>query len=342
MPDLLKRLLYTTGTLGTYHRWRNASTLTVVMLHRVLDRQDPRWAGSDPDYTLSTEHLRQCLRFLKRHYNTVTLGAVLQARRGAHKLPARALLITFDDGWADNVEHALPLLGEHGLPSLMFVAADAINRVEAFFQERLFSAWRRGRLNTAQLADSLRAAGDVSARAQEDAPCNDELRLRQLIARVEQLSSPARHALLADLSPQLEDPQRHMVTSNELQRLPHAGMAIGVHGKSHLPLTQADDLDAELGGARLAVAACLPDQPAPATMSFPHGRFNASIAAQAHAAGYELLFSSEPIINSTCHCVGRRLGRLGLDTTALADAQGQFRPQRLALTLFRRPRQLLA
>ncbi len=332
--DLLKRLFYATGALDIYHRWRNADTLTVVMLHRVLNPEDPRWAGSYPDYTLSTENLENCLRFLTRHYNIVALAAVQDAQRGGHKLPACALLITFDDGWADTAEHALPLLRKHKLPALVFVAADAIDRAEAFFQERLFSAWRRGRLSIDQIASALQSTG--GSPALDPAAFGGERGLRQLITQVEQLAAPARTAVLDQLETCLEDCAQHMVSGEQLRRLVQAGVDVGVHGKTHQPLTQVADLEPELDGARQAVAAHLTNQPAPTTMSFPHGRFDRSVVQRAHAAGFDLLFSSEPVINSTRRGMARRLGRLALDTALLADNQGRFRPERLALGLFRR------
>jgi hypothetical protein len=71
-------------------------------------------------------------------------------------------------------------------------------------------------------------------------------------------------------------------------------------------------------------------------MSFPHGRFDAAIADRARAAGYELLFTSVPTLNRADR-PGWLLGRLGFETAAVADPGGTFRPDRLALYLFRRP-----
>ena len=36
-------------------------------------------------------------------------------------LPARAVLITFDDGYRDNLENAVPILSQHGYPAVLFV-----------------------------------------------------------------------------------------------------------------------------------------------------------------------------------------------------------------------------
>lgn len=336
--DLIKKLLYASGALGLYHRWRNARTLTVIMFHRVLAPDDARWAHCDPDYTLRSDLFAQCLKFFAAHYNMVTVDDVLRARRGEGVLPDRALLVTFDDGWRDNVDFALPPMRSMKMPGLMFVVADAVGREEPFYQEQIVGAWRRGRLDTAALAAALRSAGEEV----EAASGNDIAVLRRLIGRVERLTPSARGALLAGLHERLADGLRHMIDADELRSLVDGGIAIGLHGKTHTPMTAATDLDAELAGARAEMAVRLPGREPPATMSFPHGRFDATIAQRARDAGYELVFTSVPVVNPTGGGgLGWLLGRLGFETDAIADGEGRFRPDLLALYLFRKPGRVL-
>lgn len=336
--DLIKKLLYASGALGLYHRLRNARTLTVIMFHRVLEPGDPRWDHCDPDYTLRADLFAQCLGFFADHYNMVTAHDVLRARRGEGGLPDRALLVTFDDGWRDNVDFALPAMRSRKVPGLMFVVADAVGRDSPFFQEQIVGAWRRGRLDTAALATALREAGDAEAAASG----NDLGALRRLIARVETLAPETRARLLEALQDSLHDGLRHMVNADELRALDEGGVAIGLHGKTHVPMTAAPDLDAELAGARADVAARLPQRDPPATMSFPHGRFDTAIAQRARDAGYELVFTSVPVVNPTEGKVGWLLGRLGFENGTVSDQHGKFRPDLLALYLFRRPGRVLA
>jgi len=122
---------------------------------------------------------------------------------------------------------------------------------------------------------------------------------------------------------------------------------LGLHGKSHVPMRRAEDLDAELGGAREAMAAMLgaPEglaSTACATMSFPHGSFDDAIASRAREAGYELLFTSVPVLNSVAGKPSWLLGRNGYETDTVADRSGKFRPERLAWYLFRRETRRLA
>ncbi len=333
LKDLFKKLLYASGALGAYHRLRNADSLTVVMFHRTLDPADPRWKSCDPDYTLATPWLSESLVFFKRHYNVVSLRQVLESRRSGAALPARALLITFDDGWSDNADYALPELQRHGLPAVMFVVADAVGSGQPFFQERLISAWRRDKLRVDELAAAMRPYGADGWRPRDNSIAD----LRETIARLEALDPTVRDDVLAPFVHDMDDGLRHMVDTSELERLQADGVALGLHGKTHTPMTVSVDVDAELGGARAEFARRL-GQPAACfeSMSFPHGAYDDAIAQQALEAGYELVFTSVPVLNPVSPKVGWLLGRTGYETDAVVDTGGRFRPDWLAIYLFRR------
>ena len=322
-----------------YHRLRNADSLTVVMFHRTLSPGDPRWESCDPDYTLATQWLAESLRFFKRHYCVVSLAQVLESRRNSTPLPPHALLITFDDGWADNADYALPELQRAGLPALMFVVADAVGTRQPFYQERLIAGWRRGRLRMGTLVAAMARAADDAWQPRDESIGS----LREVIARLEKLDQPERNELLAPFLSELDDGLRHMVDVDDLRRLQQGGVALGLHGKTHVPMTLASDLDAELTGARAELARQL-DQAAPnaESMSFPHGAFTPPIAARAHGAGYELVFTSVPVLNPSRAGVGFLLGRTGFETDTVVDRHGRFRPDLLAIYLFRREARRLA
>jgi peptidoglycan/xylan/chitin deacetylase (PgdA/CDA1 family) len=340
LKDFARKCLYSSGALALYHRLRNADSLTVVMFHRTLRQDDARWPSRDPDYTLGEDLFAASLAFFRRHYRVVSLQEVLRARRDGTGLPPRALLITFDDGWLDNVDYALPALRRAGLPAVMFVAADAVGARQPFYQERIVAAWRLGKLSEAALAASVaehageehggeRTAGDGIAG------------LRRSIAQLERMPAAQRHAVLERHAHALDDGLQHMIDIDDLARLRAGGVELGLHGKSHVAMTRAEDLGSELGGAREAMAAML-GQPeglasdACATMSFPHGAFDDGIAAQAREAGYELLFTSVPVLNPVGDKPSWLLGRTGYETDTVADRNGTFRPELLAWYLFRR------
>lgn len=62
----------------------------------------------------------------------VGLDAVLAKLRGQGELPPRALLLSFDDAYADLLEAGCPVLEEFGAPGLVFVVADRIGGSNAW------------------------------------------------------------------------------------------------------------------------------------------------------------------------------------------------------------------
>lgn len=320
------------------------------MFHRTLRPDDSRWASCDPDYTLGEGLFAASLAFFKRHYRVVSLQEVLRARRDGTGLPPRALLISFDDGWLDNVDYALPALRRADLPAVMFVAADAVGARQPFYQEQIVAAWRLGKLPEAALAASVaehsgEGSGDEHLGGMPAAD-GGIAGLRRSIAQLERMLPAQRHAVLERHADALDDGLQHMIDVDDLARLRAGGVELGLHGKSHVAMTRADDLDNELGGARKAMATMLapPEglaSDACATMSFPHGAFDDGIATRAREAGYELLFTSVPVLNPVGARPSWLLGRTGYETDTVADGNGAFRPELLAWYLFRRNTQRL-
>jgi peptidoglycan/xylan/chitin deacetylase (PgdA/CDA1 family) len=326
-----KRWLYASGALDAWHRRRNRDRLTVIGLHRVLPRSDPRFSTSDPEYTLPLDVFEACLAFFERHYNVVSLADVLAARRGRQRLPERPLLITFDDGWRDNVEFALPRLRDARMPAAMFVAGAALERGTAFWQEQLIAAWRSGRLDAARVRHLTSVAGARTATTVDADPLAP---VRVLIAALEALGPAARDALVtaAALAPE----PHSMISRDDLRALASAGIAIGSHGFTHAPLTRVD-AGAELAATRALLQASLhPGSDVPA-LAFPHGKFDAATIARARDLGFELLFTSvRELVPSGASGPGL-IGRVGFTAAAIADEHAGFQPERLALQLFRAP-----
>ena len=90
-------------------------TLRVLMYHKVNDLPNNRMSMP---VSLFDEQMAQ-LRELG--YVAVDLDAVLGHYVDRKPLPPGAVLITFDDGYRDNLENAAPVLHRHGYPAVQFV-----------------------------------------------------------------------------------------------------------------------------------------------------------------------------------------------------------------------------
>jgi peptidoglycan/xylan/chitin deacetylase (PgdA/CDA1 family) len=325
----LKAGMYHFGPLRAYHRARNRNVLTVVIFHRVLARTDPRFAYCDPEYTMPEDLFIACLQFFKAHYAVVSLADVLESQ-----LPEYPLLITFDDGWVDHGEVALPQLVNRKLPALAFIAGDAIEgrRPLAFWETLLIHGFRGGTLGAAELEALGKAAPGSGAQRR---PVTDLPSLRRLIAALEELPEDQLRRVLAPLESKLAPGgHRHFLRKVELSDLARNGMALGGHGSSHAPLSRLADPAADLQQAHRELTAAT--GVAPQSMSFPHGRYTTEIGQAARAAGYSLLFTGDPVLNIIGpDGLAPTLGRIELPAEAVSDGDGRFRPEMLALRLFR-------
>lgn len=123
---------------------RRRGSLVVLMYHRVLPPGDSRLQSEQPGMYVHPETLRFHLATLKRHFEPVRLDHWIQAARDNGPLPEHAFAITFDDGWADNFEHAYPVLTAEQVPATIFVVSDLIGTGRLFWPERLAGLLRQG------------------------------------------------------------------------------------------------------------------------------------------------------------------------------------------------------
>lgn len=120
-------------------RWRKRGSLVVLMYHRVLPKSSLERKTEQPGMYVSPETLDLHLNELKRRFELVPLDEWVQrAKRGA-ALPRLACAITFDDGWRDNYDFALPVLAKHGAPATIFLVSTYIGMTYRFWPNRLMS-----------------------------------------------------------------------------------------------------------------------------------------------------------------------------------------------------------
>ncbi|HEY8680955.1 MAG TPA: polysaccharide deacetylase family protein [Candidatus Dormibacteraeota bacterium] len=95
--------------------------LPIVMYHRILERGGQ--SGADP-YSVSVDLLEAQLDWFASHsFAPVPLDLALQVPAPGE---TRRFAVTFDDGYADCLELALPVLRSRGVPATVFVVSKAV------------------------------------------------------------------------------------------------------------------------------------------------------------------------------------------------------------------------
>ncbi|SFU46477.1 polysaccharide deacetylase family protein [Nitrosospira multiformis] len=204
--------------------------LSILIYHRVLPCQDPLF----PEENHARSFDRQ-IGQLAACFNILPLDDAIQGLRNG-KLPPRAACITFDDGYADNAEIALPILQKHGVPATFFVATGFLDGGR-MFNDTVIELIRRAPGSTVDL-ESLGlgkfSIGTVPERRQA---------IYELLGKLKYLPSESRQSTVEAMSTLIpvDLPRNLMMTSSQVRELHNAGMEIGGHTASHPILTQMED-----------------------------------------------------------------------------------------------------
>src|SRR5438477_9591829 len=91
------------------------------LFHRVSDDADRLWPP------MSTSLFRSLIAYITRQYHVVNLEEYLLSNERI-QTKKRLATILFDDGYKDNIEYAVPILGEYKCPASFYVVSDCIDK----------------------------------------------------------------------------------------------------------------------------------------------------------------------------------------------------------------------
>jgi peptidoglycan/xylan/chitin deacetylase (PgdA/CDA1 family) len=299
--------------------------VTVLTYHRI---GEPDRAGElDPGVIDSRPATFDAqLAFLCKHCSPIDLDALRGFIRG-EPLPPNPVLVTFDDGYRDNHDVALPLLEKHGVRAVFFVTTQNLTERRLFWWDRACLLLRRCKKDVLELtyptARRISLGTDEKTRARA---------LRMALA-------PVKAHFGLDVPRYLEELERatgvtfsrdeeralaedNLLTWDQVRAMHRAGMGVQSHTRSHRILVTLDEkgLDEELGGAREELESQLRDRVT--AVAYPVGRGLTCAPAARRAirrAGYELGFSNGTGLNSTLRFDPLDVRRLSLEVD-LSDA----------------------
>ncbi|MDR0391580.1 MAG: polysaccharide deacetylase family protein [Planctomycetaceae bacterium] len=108
----------------------------------------------DRGITTNAEIFDEHMRILRREYNPVTLDDIAGWLRGTQILPPRSVVVTFDDGFADNYEVAAPIMEKYNIRGTIYLTVDAIQRQELPWFCRIIFLLRQAKSRKMDLIDN--------------------------------------------------------------------------------------------------------------------------------------------------------------------------------------------
>lgn len=239
--------------------------------------------------------LAQQLRVLRRVANVVPLGSALADLSAGRPLPPRAVAITFDDGYRDNLVLAAPLLRDLDLPATCFLVPGLLSRTSRAWWEELGSAVANAQAAEISWEDQLHPLSTAAER---------RVALDALAERLKRRNRAARDAALDELIGLLEPARRysadeHFLDWDEAMRL-REHMEIGSHSLHHAILSEedADEQSADLVSARAQLQQRLGVDAS--VLAYPNGKaadYGPGTVAAANRAGHSHAVTTRPGLN---------------------------------------------
>jgi peptidoglycan/xylan/chitin deacetylase (PgdA/CDA1 family) len=237
-------LLHATGALQAARLARatllRRPALLILCYHRVA----PAAAPLSP-LCLSPVDFERTLAVLTRRRDVWPLQRVGEWLAGRARLRRDTLVVTFDDGYADNHEHAAPVLERMGLPATFFVSTGRLRGREGFWWDEIGA--RLDRCPDPRLLDGVRAGERVRALLQAYVASQPGLRrapARALLAILKWDPEAERARLLASLREILPGPGPRaadlLMTTEQVRDLARRGFEIGGHGVTHAAFSALD------------------------------------------------------------------------------------------------------
>jgi peptidoglycan/xylan/chitin deacetylase (PgdA/CDA1 family) len=257
----------------------------VIAYHRVVESYADEAGRTLPAMLVSTATLERQLDWLGRRFRFVSLDELFD---GGSRPP---VAITFDDGYQDVHDHALPLLRRKGVPAAVFVSTALVGRQGGFLHDRLHGALARagpsdiaprltalgvGRHTVARLADRPTDPVSLTPRLLAALPRRVLLRLVRRLER-ESGRSPSSGPRTMDWP--------------TLRAISSAGVVVGSHTRRHVLLPN----ERSSVGRRETVLSRTELRERLGTrvdhFAFPDGRFDRRTLRLVTAAGYRRAYT---------------------------------------------------
>ncbi|HOX07104.1 MAG TPA: polysaccharide deacetylase family protein [Planctomycetota bacterium] len=259
-----------------------------MLYHRIAD------AGADPQLLcVSPSHFQEHLEVLKGRYPVSALDVVARGLAEKGRFPFRFAAVTFDDGYADNLHNAKPVLEVAGVPATVFISTGYLDGTREMWSDEL---------ERILLPTSERGAVAWNV-LQASASGSRQERYRLLCEELRSVPEPKRNVVLDGLRKEFHcdpvvRPSHRFMTPDEVVELARGGLIdVGAHCVSHTLLSALSvaEQEREIAGSRVRLEALM-SRPVTA-LSYPfgyRGSYTAETVRLARESGFHLACANFP------------------------------------------------
>lgn len=230
---VLKSALLRCGGYAAVRRLAPSRAVAILRYHAICDASGYGYAA--PGICISPGAFAEHVRYLATNYAVLRLPEIVERFRSGRPLPPNAVAITFDDGYADNLQ-AARTLAAHGLTATFYLTAGCLAGGEPFWPAEIRMLLRAVRGSVLR----LRMSGCI-----EELPLNGPDGFEAAVRRVTKLLKAHPVSVREEIREQIRtaagNPRlpRVMLRWDEVAEMQQLGMTVGSHTTTHPNLPNA-------------------------------------------------------------------------------------------------------
>jgi peptidoglycan/xylan/chitin deacetylase (PgdA/CDA1 family) len=317
--------------------WRFGRHGAVILLyHRVAEASCDPWG-----ICVSPRHFAEHMAALRKVATPIPLRQLYQALENGH-LPRRSVVVTFDDGYADNLHHAKPVLERYDVPATVFLTTGYVRQGREYWWDtltrvllqpgerlpddlrlRMNGSWFEWRLDEAAFYDAKTHGRSRSWRLADDPPTGRHALCRELWRRLKAVPPAEQERVLNEVlawagATSMSNPAHRPLSVEEARSLARSELIeIGAHTVTH-PVLSAQAPALQRAEIRQSKTECEEIVGRPVTsFSYPHGDYTEESVSAVAEAGFICACTTE--YRSVC----RGSDRLRLPRVYVGDWGGE-------------------
>jgi peptidoglycan/xylan/chitin deacetylase (PgdA/CDA1 family) len=239
MKERAKKAVLKSGALRLAAKLQ-APAAAILMYHSVLphpSEQDDVLGG----ISHAQDIFRAQMEMLASEFRPISLDEACRHLQSGASFPPRSVVVTFDDGYIDNYEVALPILNQASVPATFFAAVDCLERRVLPWPSRLrFAIRKTKRMQWAESSGKTWPLTDPPAR---------ENAFSSACSQCSRLSGDVQEKFVQQIEAQLDlrlpdHLSSLMMTYDQLRALTTHGHIVGSHTMTHPNMAHIPESDA--------------------------------------------------------------------------------------------------
>jgi peptidoglycan/xylan/chitin deacetylase (PgdA/CDA1 family) len=240
VKTFLAIILYYSGLIGIV-RVLGRHYAKILIYHSISDRESIFVRGTG--MWVSPVIFHKHLNYIRRNYKLISLQKLVDSLKQG-RIPPRSVVLTFDDGFADNFHFVYPYLKCNKIEATFFLTTDCINNKKAIWLQELNYL-----INNVGVQGVIRGINALAQELRSDdliIETNSETNIRKQVEEYlgHRVSKKLRDTILTRLYREFNIRKKKVFSENQLLltkdqmfQMCGDGIHFGSHGSSHTPFS---------------------------------------------------------------------------------------------------------